>query len=422
MYNLYGDIMKKNIKDVWGKLVLFFNKIFKSNKNDENSFAFGEVCLIILCTAVICTLVGILLDKKMFSNESKYSSHLKELIDNYQYIVGSYYTDVDEDKLVDAAINGIISELGDDYSNYFSSDESDNFDKVLTGSYDGIGVQVGQYSNGDIVIVSIFENTSAEKAGLKVGDVVKKINDKSVDGLTVKDVSTLIKDATGEKIYIDIVRDDEEKKIEVVREKVVLKSVEYEILEKNGKKVGYIYISIFSLNTSIQMKEALDALEGEVDSIILDVRNNSGGHLTSAEEILSLFLDSSNIIYKMDVNGDVTSYYSKGSKTKKYPIAIIINGESASASEMLAIAMQEKYGALIVGVNSFGKGTVQQKVQLSTGASYKVTTKKWLSPNGVWINGVGVTPDIYIEGSDNWYNYSHENDVQLQKALLEITR
>lgn len=124
----------------------------------------------------------------------------------------------------------------------------------------------------------------------------------------------------------------------------------------------------------------------------------------------------------MDVGGKVTSYYSKGNKTKKYPVAILINGESASASEMLAIAMQEKYGAKVVGVNSFGKGTVQEKVELSTGASYKVTTKKWLSPNGVWINEVGVTPDVYIEGSKEWYNLSHDKDVQLQKALEEITK
>ena len=257
---------------------------------------------------------------------------------------------------------------------------------------------------------------------MKVGDIIKKIGDKDVTGMTTKDASNLIKDSKDEKIYIDILRGKEEKRLEVVRKKVTLKSVNYEIIEKNNKKVGYIYISIFSLNTSVQVKEALDNLEGKVDSIIIDVRDNSGGHLTSAEEILSLFLDSSNIIYKMDVNGKVTSYYSKGSKTKTYPIYILINGESASAAEMFAIAMQEKYGSKIVGVNSFGKGTVQQKIELSTGASYKVTTKKWLSPNGNWINEVGVTPDIYIEGAKDWYNYTHDKDVQLQKALEEITK
>lgn len=404
------------------KLGLFFDKIFRTDKDEENAFSFGEVCLIILCTAVICVLGGILIDRKLFNSSSKYSSYLNELVENYQYIVNSYYEEVDEKKLVDAAINGIINELGDDYSNYFSSNESDNFDKVLTGAYEGIGVQIGQYSNGDVVIVSVFEDTSAFKAGIKTGDIIKKINDESVDGLAVSDVSEMIKNADGDKIYIDILRNDKEEKIEVVRERVVLKSVEYEILKKNNKNVGYIYISIFSLNTSDQVKDALDAFEGNVDCVILDVRDNSGGHLTSAEEILALFLDSSNIIYQMQVNDNITPYYSKGSKTRNYPVAVIINKDSASASEMLAIAMKEKYKAVIVGVNSFGKGTVQQKIQLSTGSSYKVTTKKWLSPDGNWVNGVGVSPDVYVEESDNWYNLSHDKDVQLQKALDEITR
>lgn len=410
--------MKKGIKKIWNKI----KKFFKVKDENDNSFSITEVCLIILCTTIISILVGILLDKNLFRSENKYSNQLKELIENYQYIVGSYYGEVDENKLVDAAINGIINELGDTYSTYFSESQAENFDKLLTGSYQGIGVQVGQYANGDLVIVAVYEGTSAYEAGMKVGDIIKKIGDKDVTGMTVKDASNLIKDSKDEKIYIDILRGKEEKRLEVVRKKVTLKSVNYEIIEKNNKKVGYIYISIFSLNTSVQVKEALDNLEGKVDSIIIDVRDNSGGHLTSAEEILSLFLDSSNIIYKMDVNGKVTSYYSKGSKTKTYPIYILINGESASAAEMFAIAMQEKYGSKIVGVNSFGKGTVQQKIELSTGASYKVTTKKWLSPNGNWINEVGVTPDIYIEGAKDWYNYTHDKDVQLQKALEEITK
>lgn len=404
------------------KLLEKIKKFFKTNKNDDNTFSFGEVSIIILCTTIISILVGILLDKNLFRSENKYSNQLKELIENYQYIVGSYYGEVNENKLVDAAINGIVNELGDTYSTYFSESQAENFDKLLTGSYQGIGIQVGQYANGDLVIVAVYEGTSAYEAGMKVGDIIKKIGDKDVTGMTTKDASNLIKNSKDEKIYIDILRGKEEKRLEVVRKKVTLKSVNYEIIEKNNKKVGYIYISIFSLNTSVQVKEALDNLEGKVDSIIIDVRDNSGGHLTSAEEILSLFLDSSNIIYKMDVNGKVTSYYSKGSKTKTYPIYILINGESASAAEMFAIAMQEKYGSKTVGVNSFGKGTVQQKIELSTGASYKVTTKKWLSPNGNWINEVGVTPNIYIEGAKDWYNYTHDKDVQLQKALEEITK
>ena len=166
--------MKKGIKKIWNKV----KKFFKAKDENDNSFSITEVCLIILCTTIISILVGILLDKNLFRSENKYSTQLKELINNYQYIVNSYYGEIDENKLVDAAINGIVSELGDTYSNYFSESQAENFDKMLTGSYEGIGVQIGQYANGDIVVVSVFENSSAYDAGVKVGDIIKKINDK----------------------------------------------------------------------------------------------------------------------------------------------------------------------------------------------------------------------------------------------------
>ena len=156
--------MKKGIKKLWNKI----KKFFKAKDGDDNKFSITEVCLIILCTTIISILVGILLDKSLFRSDNKYSAQLKELINNYQYIVNSYYGEVDENKLVDAAISGIVNELGDTYSNYFSESQAENFDKMLTGSYEGIGVQIGQYANGDIVVVSVFENssTSSKVAGV----------------------------------------------------------------------------------------------------------------------------------------------------------------------------------------------------------------------------------------------------------------
>ena len=199
---------EKKEKKIFEKI----KKSLKKNKKDDNTFSFSEVSIIILCTTIISVLIGILFEKKLFRTENNYSSQLKELIENYQYIVESYYDEVDENKLVDAAINAIVNELDDTYSTYFSESQADNFDKLLTGSYEGIGVQVGQYTNGDIVIVAVYEDTSAYEAGMEVGDIIKKIDDKDVTGMSVKEVSNLIKNSENKKIYIDILRGKEEKK------------------------------------------------------------------------------------------------------------------------------------------------------------------------------------------------------------------
>lgn len=396
------------------------NSKAKNKKCSEgsNTFSVIEVGIIILCTCVVSIIFGIAIGH---TNENNYSVHLNELINNYQYIVNSYYGDVDEKKLVDAAINGIVSELGDDYSSYFDERDNDSFNKVMTGKYEGIGIQVGQYTTGEIVVLNVFDGSSAFEAGIQVLDVLKKVDGKSLEGLVTSDVVEIINSSKNKNIDITLLRGEEEVTVTVERKEVVIKSVEYDILEKEGKKVGYIFISVFSLNTYEQFKEALEELEKTTSAIIIDVRGNGGGHLTSVEKMVSLFLDSSNIIYKMDIDGKVTSYYSTGSVTKTYPISILINGGSASASELLTISLREQYGAKVVGEPSFGKGTVQEKYTLSTGASYKVTTKKWLSPNGVNLSSENkIIPDIEISPAEIWVSDSYEDDVQLQAALNDI--
>ena len=155
-----------------------------------------------------------------------------------------------------------------------------------------------------------------------------------------------------------------------------------------------------------------------IDSLIIDVRSNTGGHLTAVENILSLFLDSSHVIYQTEDKNGIIKSYSHGSVTKEYPIVILTNEASASASEILAAAMQEEYGAKIVGKHTFGKGTVQELKTLPDGEQYKFTTKKWLTPNGTWINGVGVATDIDVDFNKDYYdNPTHDNDKQLQAAI-----
>ena len=205
---------------------------------------------------------------------------------------------------------------------------------------------------------------------------------------------------------------------------VEIESVNSKVFEKNAKQIGYLELTIFASNTYTQFERKLMELEGKnIDSLVIDVRDNSGGYLSTVTDIASIFMNKSKIIYQLDTKGVIEQVYSKSNVSRDYDIAVLINHNSASASEILAAALQESYGATIVGTNSFGKGTVQKAYQLESGATVKYTIQKWLTPNGNWINEKGVTPDVEVAMDGNYYeNPSDDTDNQLQKALEEISK
>ena len=181
----------------------------------------------------------------------------------------------------------------------------------------------------------------------------------------------------------------------------------------------YIYISLFAINTYEQFKNKLNELEESgIDSLILDLRSNTGGHLTSAEAISSLFVDSNHIIYQLSQNNKITKVKSKGNRTVEYPIVLLVDNYTASASELLAGCLKDNLNVTIIGLKTYGKGTIQELVALSNGDQYKITTKKWLTPNGDWINEKGIEPDIEVKlNNEYFYNPSDETDNQLQTAI-----
>ena len=196
------------------------------------------------------------------------------------------------------------------------------------------------------------------------------------------------------------------------------------MFERNNKKIGYIYVSLFSKVSTSQFKEELEKLENEnIDSLIIDVRDNSGGQLKTATSLISLFLSSKHVIYQTDTKGVIRKFYSSGKKDKDYKIVVLQNHNSASASEMLSAALKEEYGATVVGENSYGKGTVQELLEINDDVEYKITTKKWLTPRGNWINEKGVEPDVKVSLYDSYYNNpSDDTDNQLQTALEEAAK
>ena len=404
------DIVKENIKKNNS------DQSKEETKQENSQFGVFEYVLLLVIISLIFSLVGYFIGlkgNKSFNNDYvTVNRELREFIEEYNYILENYYGDVDESELINNAIKGMLASI-DEYSG-FIDDGSNNSSISLKGEYDGLGVGVSNDNQGNIVIVSIYENSPAEKAGLKVGDIVSKING---EDMTNQDNSVLVEKVSElDDITLTIIRDDEELEINLKKEHVVLQSVDYEMLDNN---IGYIQVSLFAENTDEQFEEALTNLENQnMTSLIIDLRGNSGGHLTTVENMLSLFLNDTHIIYQTEDENGIDKVFSTGNEDKEYKIVILQDLSSASASEVMASALKEQLGAYIVGTTSFGKGTVQSVRIVEGIGQYKVTTMKWLTSNGVWIDSNGITPDLEVQLNEEYYiDPTRENDNQFQAAV-----
>lgn len=347
---------------------------------------------------------------------------LKKVVDTYYAIVDNYYGELDRDKLIDGAVEGMISSVGDTFTSYSDTDSTSSFDETINGSYEGIGCTVATLEDGTISVIDMFENSPSYKAGLKVGDIILKVDGESYEGKNSNDISNYIKNSGKSKIVLTVKRDNEEKDISINLSKVEIPHVSGKVIEQDSKKIGYIKISLFASNSYKQFKNKLDELEkSNIDDLIIDVRDNSGGYLSSVTDICNLFLDKGKVIYQLEDSKGKVKKKDTTKEKRKYDIVVLINGGSASASEILASAIKESYGGDIVGTNSYGKGTVQQTKKLLDGSMIKYTTQKWLTPDGNSINEVGVIPTKVVELNEEYFNNpTTENDNQLQEAIKLI--
>lgn len=349
---------------------------------------------------------------------------LKKVVDTYYAIVDNYYGELDRDKLIDGAVEGMISSVGDTFTSYSDTDSTSSFDETINGSYEGIGCTVATLEDGTISVIDMFEDSPSYKAGLKVGDIILKVDGESYEGKNSNDISNYIKNSGKSKIVLTVKRDNEEKDISINLSKVEIPHVSGKVIEQDSKKIGYIKISLFASNSYKQFKNKLDELEkSNIDDLIIDVRDNSGGYLSSVTDICNLFLDKGKVIYQLEDSKGKVKKKDTTKEKRKYDIVVLINGGSASASEILASAIKESYGGDIVGTNSYGKGTVQQTKKLLDGSMIKYTTQKWLTPDGNSINGVGVTPTKVVELNEEYFNNpTTENDNQLQESINIIIK
>ena len=351
------------------------------------------------------------------TNYLKLYSELNKFIDTYDTITSNYYGDLSKEQLIDNAISSMLASIGDSYTTYSDIDSTNDFNESIEGTYEGIGCTVTTDENGNILVASIFEDGPAAEAGLKENDIIIKVDGEDYTQKTSSDVAEYVKNSTNSTIKITIIRDNKEKELTIKRSKIEVPTVTSKTFDQNDTKIGYINISIFSSVTTKQFEEALDKLEDDnIEALIIDVRDNNGGYLSSVTDIASMFLTKNKIIYQLQNEDETEKIKDTTNEHREYPITVLINKNSASASEILASAIQESYGGEVVGVNSYGKGTVQKTKTLSDGSMIKYTIEKWLTPTGKWIDEKGVTPTQYVE-----LDLTIDYDNQLQTAL-EITQ
>lgn len=347
-------------------------------------------------------------------------SQVKQKTNEIEALVNQYYLDeIDTQQVEDTMYTGLVAGLEDPYSVYYTAEELKSMEESISGEYSGIGATMSQDpETGKISVVSCFENTPAEEAGLLPGDIITKWNGNSVDGMELSELVSKIKTDSDEHLTMEIERDGKSLEVEMTRRAIEVPTVESEMLED---RIGYIKLLEFDEVTEEQFQAALQDLENQgMEKLIIDVRDNPGGVLQTVCDMLDQILPEGLIVYTEDKNGNRKEYTSDEAHQFTKPLAVLVNGNSASASEIFAGAIQDYGIGTIVGTTTFGKGIVQRTFYLSDGTGVKLTVAKYYTPKGHDIHKKGITPDVEVELDENVKNLttvSHEEDNQLQKAV-----
>lgn len=338
--------------------------------------------------------------------DSELPADLNKISKTFDLIKSSYIEDVDDNQLVEGAIDGMLSKLGDPHTSYMDAEMMEEFNEQIESSFEGIGAEVSEV-DGYITIISPMKESPAEKAGLRPNDQVLSVDGESLEGLNVNEAVAKIRGEKGTEVVLEIQRAgvSDSFTVTIQRDTIPVETVYSEMETADGKNTGVIQITNFSEHTAEEFAEQLEELEEQgIDGLVIDVRGNPGGLLDVAEDILKHFVPKDMPYLQIeDAAGEKEEYTSNLDEEKDYPISVIVDEGSASASEIVAVAMKEM-GYDIIGKTSFGKGTVQQAIPLGDGSSLKITTFKWLSPNGEWIDGEGVEPTVEQKQPDYYYS------------------
>ncbi len=396
----------------------FFN-VLDFNLDNDSKFSIFEVVIIIFISIVFGVIVGYILTYTRSPLSSvKSNSKLSEIISTYNSIKDNYYKEIDDDTLVNAAVSGMIGSLDDKYSNYMDSSTTDSFNESVEGSFVGIGITImydGEYNK----IIAVDDKGPSNKI-LKVDDLIVEVSGKDVRGIYGDDLKKLIRGKVGTTVKIKVLRNNKYLTFSIKRTNIEIKTVKSNYFDVESKKIGYLDVDVISSNTYKQFNKNLKRLENKnIDSLIIDLRDNPGGHVSQTKEILSMFFNKKTVLYQLKDKDTKKKIYSSSNETRSYPIVILVNDGSASASEIITSCFMENYNNIkVVGTTTYGKGTVQQSHQLSTGTSIKYTVQEWLTSKGKSINEKGIKPDEELLMNSEYYsNPTYNTDNQLQKAI-----
>ena len=357
----------------------------------------------------------------LFSSSSSSDDKLTKSLKNIKSILKKYYlNDIDEDKAIDGAIEGYVSSLGDQYTEYIPKDEMEDYTQNLMGNYVGIGIYMSQNTKDNtIVVLTPIKYSPAEEAGILPGDIIKKINDVEYTGENMTAAANNIKGAEGTKVKLEIQRGQEIKTFEITRKKITTNPV---IAEKLDNNIGYLEVTSFDENTAENFKSKYEELKAQgIDSLIIELRNNGGGLVEEALKIADYIVPKGKeLLVTVDKDGKEKVEKSKEDVLIDMPIVVLVNKNSASSSEILAGALKDLNEATIVGTTTYGKGVIQQFLTLRDGSGLKVTVEEYYTPNRTKINGVGIEPNEKIELPETITNpltVERKDDTQLQKAI-----
>ena len=387
-------------------------------KNSKGFNLISVIIIICITSVVSAVTAGIIVTNNYNLSYSDLSNdkELTDFIKAYSNIVNNYYEDVDKEKMLDSALNAMLNYLGDNYTTYLTDEQRKALEESLQGTYQGIGVEI----NKDRVITKVTKNGPAEAVGLQTGDKFMSIDGTKLNDTDGNAVGLLIRGTDKKAVDIVVDRNGEELTFNVKIGTIEEPAIVYGMQENN---IGYIQISKFSRPLTSQMETALKELEANgMEKLIIDLRNNTGGYLDSAETTASLFLEKGKLIYSLEDKKSKEDYYDQTETSRDYPIVVLINNNSASSAEILAAALKDSYGAVLVGQTSYGKGKVQQTYDMEDGSMAKFTSARWLRPTGDCIDKKGIKPDFEVAQTTQTNENGEEIiiDTQLVKALEVI--